>query len=104
PPIMIKALVADGVDLDFSSVPVRLSAAPQRLTIAYSALNLAAPETMRFQYRLDGHDSEWVDAGRIRQASFPRLRAGDYEFQVRALDANGLFNLPDAALPISIPQ
>ena len=102
--VTIKSLTADGVDVDISAAPARLSAAPEKLIITYSALNLAAPETMRFQYRLEGHDSAWVDAGRSRQAAFSRLRPGDYEFQVRALGGNGHFNLPDAALTISIPQ
>lgn len=102
--ITIKSLTADGVDVDISTAPVRLIAAPEKLVITYSALKLAAPETMRFQYRLNGHDSEWIDAGRSRQATFPRLRPGDYEFQVRALGGNGHFNLPDAVLTIIIPQ
>jgi len=104
PTLNIKALTADGIDVDIFGSSVRLSAAPQRLVIAYSALNLAAPETMRFQYRLEGHDSEWVDAGRSRQAAFPRLPPGDYEFQVRALGENYSSNLPDATLTVIIPQ
>ncbi len=104
PAVTIKALTADGIDFDISAAPVRLSAAPEKLIITYSALNLAAPETMRFQYRLNGHGSGWVDAGRSRQAAFLRLRPGDYEFQVRALGENGHFNIPDAALIVSIPQ
>lgn len=104
PAVTIKALAADGVDLDITTAPVRLSAAPDKLVISYSALNLAAPEAMRFQYRLNGHDSEWVDAGRSRQAAFPRLYPGHYEFQVRALGENGYISLPDAALTIIIPQ
>ncbi|QIB52328.1 sensor histidine kinase [Pseudomonas sp. OIL-1] len=102
--VTIKSLTADGADLDISNASVRLSAAPEKLVITYSALNLSAPETMRFQYRLDGHNSEWVDAGRSRQATFPHLRPGDYEFQVRALGANGRLNLPLATLTVSIPQ
>ncbi|WP_413616307.1 histidine kinase [Halomonas cupida] len=102
--VTIKALIADGVDFDISAAPVRLSAAPDNLVITYSALNLAAPETIRFQYRLNGHDSEWVDAGRSRQAAFTHLLPGDYQFQVRALGENGHFDLPDAALTVIIPQ
>lgn len=104
PAVTIKALTADGVDFDIAATPVRLSAAPEKLVITYSALNLASPETMRFQYRLNGHDSEWVDARRARQAAFTRLRPGDYEFQIRALGEGGHFNLPEAALTVIIPQ
>lgn len=102
--ITIKSLTADGVDFDLSRPAVRLSAAPEKLVIAYSALNLAAPEDMRFQYRLNGHDSEWVDAERSRQAVFQRLRPGEYQFQVRALGEIENLSLPGATLTVSIPQ
>lgn len=102
--VTIKTLAADGIDLDITATPVRLSTAPDKLVIKYSALNLAAPEAMRFQFRLNGHDSEWVDARRSRQAVFTRLRPGNYEFQVRALGDNRHLHLPDAALKIDIPQ
>lgn len=101
--IIIKGLKADGADFDITTEPVQVDAAPQKLIINYSALNLIAPETLRFQYRLEGHDEEWVDAGRSRQAVYSRLRPGNYEFYVRALDENGHFNLSEAALPIVIP-
>lgn len=104
PVVRIKALTVDGVDLDLTAAPVRLSTTPDKLVVTYSALNLAAPEAMRFQFRLNGYDSEWVDAGRSRQAVFTRLRPGDYEFQVRALGNNGHLHLPDAALDIVVPQ
>lgn len=105
PPVLtIKSLIADGTEVDVSSVPVRLSAAPEKLVIRYSALNLAAPESMRFQYRLQGHDPTWVHAGRTRQATFPHLRPGDYQFQVQALGENGHVNLPAVTLAISVPQ
>lgn len=104
PSITIKGLTADGVDVDISAAPVRLTGSPEKLIITYSALNLAAAESMRFQYLLVGHDAEWVDAGRSRQAVFSRLRPGDYQFQVRALGENGQLNVPDAALILSIPQ
>ncbi|MFS8149600.1 two-component regulator propeller domain-containing protein [Vreelandella titanicae] len=104
PVITIQALIADGVDVGISAAPVRLSAPPQRLVINYSALNLTAPESMRFQYRLRGHDSEWVDAGRSRKAVFSRLRPGDYEFHVRVLDESGQFYRPKEALVFSVPR
>tara|TARA_R100001591_G_scaffold19480_7_gene26515 strand:- start:104339 stop:107281 length:2943 start_codon:yes stop_codon:yes gene_type:complete len=104
PVVKIKELTVDGVDLDITAAPVRLSTEPDKLVITYSALNLLAPEAMRFQFRLNGHDSEWVDAGRSRQAVFTRLRPGNYEFQVRALGENGHLHLPDEALNIIVPQ
>lgn len=102
--VTIRSLTADGIDLPVSAAQVRLSAAPHKLTFGYSAVNLAAPEVMRFQYRLIGHDSEWIDARRSRQATFSHLRPGDYRFEVRALGNNGVHDFPAAALALSIPQ
>lgn len=104
PAVTIKALTADGVDIDLAARPVGLSAAPEKLVIAYSALDLASPESLRFQYRLIGHDPRWIDAGHSRQAVFPHLRPGDYVFQVRALGESGALTPPETALPVSIPQ
>ncbi|ARU88490.1 hypothetical protein B9K09_11175 [Pseudomonas sp. M30-35] len=104
PAVRIKALTADGIDFDISAASVRLSEAPEKLVITYSALSLASTKTMRFQYRLNGHDTEWVDAGSSRQAVFSHLRTGDYQFQVRALGENGHINPPVATLTIIVPQ
>ncbi len=104
PVVTIKRLTADGVDFDISDAAVRLPAATNKLVIAYSALNLGAPETMRFQYRLNGHDSEWVDAGRSRRAVYSQLDPGSYEFHVRVIGENGRSNSPDGILNVLIPQ
>ena len=34
----------------------------RKLELRYTALSLAAPEKVRFRYRLDGFDTGWVDA------------------------------------------
>jgi signal transduction histidine kinase len=52
----------------------------------YTALRLTAPRQIRFRYRLDGFDSEWVDAGPRRQAYYTNLAPGDYVFRVQAND------------------
>src|SRR4030095_11398760 len=39
---------------------------------------------LRFRYRLEGYDPEWVDAGQRRGVSYAQLPAGRYRFKVSA--------------------
>jgi signal transduction histidine kinase/ligand-binding sensor domain-containing protein len=57
---------------------------PDRVTIHFAIPDLAFPERDRAQYRLDGVDREWVDAGATRLATYTQLRPGAYAFHVRA--------------------
>jgi ligand-binding sensor domain-containing protein len=55
--------------LQVPSSPVRIPPSRGELDIHYAALSLRAPEMNRFKYRLEGVDSEWVDAGSRRAAT-----------------------------------
>ena len=46
------------------------------MQIDYTALRLTAPGQIRFRYRLDGFDRDWVDAGARRQAYYTNLAPG----------------------------
>ncbi|MGJ5816618.1 two-component regulator propeller domain-containing protein [Paludibaculum fermentans] len=52
------------------------------LEFRYHSLSLRAPEGLRFRYRLDGFDSEWVEAGNRRSAFYTNLPPGRYVFRV----------------------
>ncbi len=53
-----------------------------RIEFEFTAVSFAIPERLRFRYRLEGYDDEWMDAGAIRVASYTNLPAGDYRFHV----------------------
>jgi diguanylate cyclase (GGDEF)-like protein len=67
-----------------SSDPVRLPARARAVEIRYTATALRAPQRLRFRYRLEGHDEEWIDAGDRRTAFYSRLPGGEYTFRVTA--------------------
>ncbi len=62
------------------------------VTFRYAALDFAGPAENRYQYRLKGFQTDWVDAGDSRQATYTNLDAGVYEFQVRAANSDSLWN------------
>ena len=44
---------------------------------------------MRFKYKLEGLDADWVDAGTQRVASYRHLPPGSYTFTVTAANRDG---------------
>ena len=74
---------ANGDPLDLSR-PAALDPDRQRLQIRYTGIYLAAPDRVRYSYRLDGVDPGWVDAGSRRVINYNSLRHGSYRFTVRA--------------------
>ncbi|MCL4821344.1 MAG: PAS domain-containing protein [Vicinamibacteria bacterium] len=54
------------------------------LRIAFSAIEWQGPESVRFRYRIEGLDVDWVPAGLAGEASYSRLPPGDYHFRLQA--------------------
>lgn len=79
-----------------------LPAGSRQIEVHYTALGLTAPEKLRFQVRLDGQDSHWLDAGGRRLALFHELPPGDYAFRVRAANNDGVWNEAGASLPFTV--
>jgi len=52
----------------------------ERIEFEFASLTFVAPERLRFRYRLEGYDNDWIDAGTNRVASYTNLSAGPYRF------------------------
>ena len=59
----------------------------------YSGLSLTAPEQVRFRYKLEGFDKEWVEAGERRSAFYTNLPPNDYRFLVKSCNEDGIWSL-----------
>ena len=73
-----------------------------RFDLGYTAPVLRGGEWERFRYRLEGFDSDWVDAGKSRLASYDGLPPGRYTFRVAASDGKGHWNESAASLAFSV--
>ncbi len=59
------------------------------LTIQFSFTDIKNSATTNYQYRLKGHNNQWSPYSKNNQASFMELPAGEYGFEVKALDIDG---------------
>ena len=65
---------------------------PFFLAIEYTALSFLQPSQVRFLYKLEGYDADWIDAGSRRSAFYTNLPSGAYRFQVQACNSDGVWN------------
>lgn len=68
----------------------------------YTAINFAAPEKIRFRYRLEGLDAKWIEAGGRRTAYYHALPVGDYVFQVMSASASSPWSQPVSLVRITV--
>ena len=72
------------------------------ITLKFAALDFADPRSNRYEYKLDGFDSDWVRADERRAATYTNLPGGQYIFRVRASNSDGVWSTQDLALPIDV--
>ncbi len=75
PPVDIRSLTANGRTYT-SPRDIELPAGSANLEIDYAALSFVEPSRVRFRYKLDGVDEDWVDPGARRQVFYTRLAPG----------------------------
>src|SRR5205823_5566000 len=75
-----------------------------RLEFQYTSLNCDAPEVVRFRYRLEGLDADWVDAGNRRTALYNYVPPGDYRFRVVASESGGTWSESGPILPVIVAR
>src|SRR6201988_171319 len=97
PPIAIEQLFVDNQSIPLTQ-KVTLSPSSSRLDFYYTALSFIAPENVRFKYKLEGFDDNWIDGGVRRVASYTNLRPGNYQFRVIAANNDGVWNESGAAV------
>jgi PAS domain S-box-containing protein len=86
-PVLIEDITIDGAAHSEPS-SVRVPAGARSIELRYTALTLSNPETVRFRYRLEGFDPDWVDAGTRRLAIYNNQKPDTYRFQVAARVGN----------------
>jgi ligand-binding sensor domain-containing protein len=62
------------------------------ISFEFVALDYINPAAVRYAYRLEGFDDNWVYCGQRRYASFTNLDPGTYTFMVRGTNSDGVWN------------
>ena len=101
PPVVLEELRVDD-----RSMPLRehvdLPSGTRRIELHFAGLSYLMPQKMRYRYRLEGFDGDWVERGTLRFAQFTNLAPGDYLFRVAAANPDGEWSREEARLSFRV--
>jgi signal transduction histidine kinase/ligand-binding sensor domain-containing protein len=101
PAALIEELQVEGRPADFTTA-VRVPAGGSTFAIRYTAPSFIRPEDIRFRYRLDGLDDDWIEAGDTRTVTYHLIPPGEYVFRVIAANRHGIWNTTSASVRIVV--
>lgn len=90
PPVMLRRVLADGREAMIAPI-IDLGTHIGQLELQYGAIDLQPQDELRYRYRMEGLDHQWVNAGVRRVAYYTNLPPGRYIFRVQVyqLDSPG---------------
>jgi len=111
PPVIIEDIKIDNKSIDvellntaISNPQSQIQIVPnqQNFEIQYTALSFINSENLRFKYKLEGLDGDWIDASNRRTAYYSHVPVGTYTFRVIAANSDGIWNEQGVSIQITI--
>lgn len=105
PPVRPTELKLGGIAQAIGALYPVLNLSPEQrdFSIEFSALDFSMPQSLRYSYRLQGYDRDWIstDASH-RSASYGNLWPGLYTLQVRATNRSGRWSEQELLIPVRV--
>ena len=87
----------DGVFREYT-----LAASDSLIAFQFSALDYSAPDRNQYAYKLEGFDSDWIQAGSRNYVSYTNLRPGRYTLRVIGAGSRGNWNRQGISIPLKV--
>ncbi|HEX5755553.1 MAG TPA: two-component regulator propeller domain-containing protein [Arenimonas sp.] len=101
PPVVIESVRIDDQPATALS-SLQMPPGARKLEIHYAGLSFQLARQIRYRYRLDGFDHDWVERGQQRSAQFTNLAPGRYVFRVSAANPGAVWQAQEAVLEIHV--
>ncbi|MDB6164849.1 MAG: hypothetical protein JWL98_2281 [Xanthomonadaceae bacterium] len=72
------------------------------LRLRIAALDYLGNAQVRYRYRIDGLDNDWIDNGTRSEITYTLLPAGQYLFHAQSTNHDGVWNPRELTLPIVV--
>lgn len=83
-------------------LPLQLSYKENSIRIQFACLDYWNPKGIKYFYRLNGIDKNWILADRNQAAVYNQLAHGEYLFEVKCANRDGVYSCNITALKIKI--
>jgi signal transduction histidine kinase/ligand-binding sensor domain-containing protein len=107
PPAVIESLLVDGLAQELPPAGIKdakLHIPPGRhyFEFRFAGLSFTSPDKVRFRWRLDGLEKNWVEGGIARSVTYSFLPPGRYTFRVLACNNDGIWNENGASVNFTV--
>ena len=82
---------------------LQVRAGPHVFEFRFTSLSFTAPEKVRFRWRLEGLEPDWVDGRNQRTVRYSFIPPGNYLFRVQGCNNDGVWNEAGDALAFTVP-
>ncbi len=86
----------------FTADRVKLSYAQNVFSFQFAALDYSAPLNIRYAYKMEGFDSDWILSDKRRFVTYTNLNPGEYTFKVKATNSDGIWNNKETSLKVIV--
>lgn len=102
PPVHIEQVIAGG-KIYRSVRGIQFPTKIRNCEIDYAGLSFSDSDKVKYRYKLEGYDEDWVEAGNRRQAFYSNLRPRTYQFRVSACNSDGVWNEAGDTIRFIVP-
>lgn len=107
PPIVFTSFTRDGDPLELSNAAeliteFELEWPANNFEFEYAALNYERSANNRYQYRLEGHDTDWYDAGTVQFGRYSGINPGNYTLHLIGSNNDGVWNTEGTSVIVRV--
>lgn len=99
--------VRSGNEIDTAMVytpSVKLSYDEDDISISYVALDYSEYPRIRYYYKMEGLDNQWINARNNREAYYSNLPSGNYSFKVKVTNVDDSEIIAESIIPVYIKK
>jgi len=101
PPVVVESIRADKTQVPLGA-EIHLPPGRGEIEFHYAGLSFLAPGRVRYRYKLEGFDQDWIEAEGRRVAYYTNLGPGAYHFHVLASNNDGIWNGTGATVNLTL--
>lgn len=81
---------------------IQLQHDENNIFMRFATLDYTNPDVNQYQYRLKGYDAGWIKAAILPEARYSKLAPGNYQFEIRSANNEGIWSAPQSMLTIMV--
>jgi len=81
---------------------IYLSYDQNNISFEFAAMEFTNPKKNQYAYKMEGFDTDWIYTGNQRLANYTNLDPGEYVFQVRGSNNDGIWNEEGRSIKITV--